>query len=173
MTFETHRLFLRPPIITDAQDILKNYATDEEVTRFLTWVPHKNIDDTEQWINYCISQNNSQEQLRFVILHRDSEEVVGMVDFRIEGHSCEFGYVLAKNYWGQGIMTEAMSPVVQWIFQRPEIYRLYAFHALGNPASGRVMEKLGLQPEGILRRYHVLPNLSDKPVDVKVYSKVK
>ena len=109
----------------------------------------------------------------FVIYHKIDRQAIGMIDFRIDGFQANFGYVLAKKYWNQGIMTEAMKPVIQYVYTMPTIYRIWATHDWDNEASGKLMIKLGLEYEGTLRKAFIHPNISDKPRDGKLYSLVK
>jgi ribosomal-protein-alanine N-acetyltransferase len=173
MKTETARLLMRKPEISDAQDMYKNYTQDSEVTKYLIWNPHKELSDTEKWVEHCMDIWDVDKTLPFVIYHKEVQEVIGMIDFRINGFIVDFGYVLARRFWGQGIMSEAAAPLVRHFIERDGIYRIQAVHDLDNPASGRVMEKLGMQFEGILRKFSLHPGVSDIPRDCKMYSLVK
>lgn len=173
MIFNTNRTLLRFPIEADAEDIFTNYTQDPEVTKYLVWKPHTNLQHTIDWITFCISNCNTTNGLKFIIYHKLDKQAVGMIDFRIDDFQANFGYVLAKKYWNQGIMTEAMRPIIQHVFNMQNIYRIWAMHDIDNEASGKVMRKLGLEYEGTLRRAFIHPNISDKPRDGKIYSLVK
>ncbi len=173
MKFETERLFIRFPILEDAKDVFENYAQDKEVVKYLTWPPHTNYKQTEDWINYCIKTCDNKDGIKLVIFHKKNKEAIGMIDLRFDDFQCEFGYVLAKKYWNQGIMTEAMKPVMKYVYDKPDIYRIWAAYDSENIASGKVMEKLGMEYEGTLRKSLLHPNISDKPRDGKYYSLVK
>ncbi len=80
---------------------------------------------------------------------------------------------MARPFWGQGIMTEAARAVVQWAWSQSEIYRIWAVGDVENVASARVLEKVGMQHEGILRRFINHPNISDTPRDCHCYARVK
>jgi [ribosomal protein S5]-alanine N-acetyltransferase len=71
--------------------------------------------------------------------------------------------VLARPTWGQGLMTEALSEVVGWALRQPGIWRIGDVCDVENLASARVMEKAGLEREGVLRRWGVHPNLGEVP----------
>jgi RimJ/RimL family protein N-acetyltransferase len=96
-----------------------------------------------------------------------------MIDFKFQECQTDFGYVLSKRYWNQGIMTEAMQPVIRYVYDLSNIYRIWATHDIDNIGSGKVMEKLGMQYEGTLRRSLIHPNISNIPRDGKYYSIVK
>lgn len=168
--FETNRLIIRPPCIDDAADIFKNYAQDREVTRYLTWRPHSEFSETQRWVNYCVDHADTPSSLIFVITPKDTAEVIGMIDVRLEGCKAHLGYVLAKPYWNHGVMTEAMRPVIDYVAAKPDIYRIWAAHDIDNDASGRVMLKLGMRYEGVVSATLRHPNISDQPRDGKYYS---
>ncbi len=173
MIFETTRLILRKPIISDATDIFNNYAQDSEVTRYLVWKPHENINITKSWIKECIDTWDENVCLPFVLWHKESEQTIGMIDFRFYDFRIQIGYVLAKSFWNKGLMTEAGKAIIDALILRDDIFRIEAVHDLENTASGRVMEKLGMKYEGILRRYSRHPNISNIPRDCKIYAIVK
>ena len=173
MKFETHRLLIRPPLLEDAKDIFNNYAQDVEVTKYLTWKPHKEFQDTVKWIKKCILDSKTEKSLFFVLSLKEENQTIGMIDFRLDDFKASFGYVLAKKYWNKGFMTEAMKPVLEYVLNKPNIFRIWATHDLDNEASGKVMLKLGMTFEGILRRSVMHPNISNEPRDGKYYSLVK
>ena len=93
-------------------------------------------------------------------------EVVGVFDLRTPSKTrVEFGYALARLYWGQGLMTEALTKVAGWALRQPSIWRIGAVADIENIGSMRVMEKTGLKREGVLRRWLVHPNTSPDPRD--------
>ena len=61
--FETDRLIVRPPVFQDASDIFRNYAQDAEVTKYLTWKPHTEYAQTEEWVRFCIKTANDESGL--------------------------------------------------------------------------------------------------------------
>ena len=96
-----------------------------------------------------------------------------MVAIRPHGFKADIGYVLAKPYWGRGLMTEAVRAVVDLAFTDPQIHRVWAVCDIDNTASARVLEKSGMTREGVLRRWTIHPNVSDLPRDVLCYSRVR
>ncbi len=96
-----------------------------------------------------------------------------MIHLHKRPHRVEFGFVIARPFWGQGYMTEALSTLVDWSLDQPQIWRASAFCDIDNLASARVMEKAGMIFEGILRRFFVHPNISGEPRDCRMYSKVR
>jgi ribosomal-protein-alanine N-acetyltransferase len=84
-----------------------------------------------------------------------------------------FGYVLDRSFWGRGLMPEALRFAVDWALAQPEVFRAYAFCDVDNPSSARVMEKAGMIREGVLRRWHVCPNIGPDPRDCILCAKVR
>jgi len=170
---ETERLVLRVPRMDDASVIFAAWTQDKEVTRYLTWRPHRRIEQTKQFIQGCLSAWEYQTRFPYVISLKESGEVIGIIDPRIEGPKVGIGYGAARAHWGKGYMTEAALAIIEWAFQQPSIYRVYATTDVENIASRRVLEKVGMQCEGILRKYIVHPNISDVPRDSCMYAITK
>jgi RimJ/RimL family protein N-acetyltransferase len=88
-------------------------------------------------------------------------------------HRLEFGYVLARRWWGQGLMTEALTEVGGWALRQEHIFRVGSVCDVDNIGSARVMEKSGLTREGLLRRWLVHPNVDEQPRDCFSYARVR
>ena len=170
---ETKRLLLRPPVREDAQLVFSAYAQDPEVTKYLIWLPHKDIQETEQFMAACIAEWEGSERFPYVITLRQGGELVGMMELRIDRFKAEFGYVLSRPHWGKGLMTEALGALVNWAVAQRGIHRLWALCDVENVASARVLEKVGLQREGVMRRQTIHPLLSNEPRDCYCYTLVK
>lgn len=170
---ETPRLLLRLPTMDDAEPIFHKYAQDPDVIKYLTWRAHKNIDTTKDFLRRCIQCWKDNTAFPWVITRKDDHALLGMIEMRIDLFRADFGYGIAKQYWGNGYMTEATQAIIQWALQQEGIYRVWAVCDVENTASARVMEKAGMQKEGILRRFILHPNLSSEPRDCYCYSIVK
>jgi len=109
----------------------------------------------EEWIATHEEQFEKGEQAVFAITIASTEELVGAIGLgiRTEHRRAELGYRVGKPYWNDGYCTEAAAAVVRWGFDVLGLERIYATHFAGNPASGRVMRKLGMKHEGTLRRH--------------------
>jgi RimJ/RimL family protein N-acetyltransferase len=170
----TPRLLLRKPRPDDAHALFAAYTSDVEVVRFLTWRAHKTEEETLGFLRHCLEEWSNGTGYPYVIEVADLKSgPVGMIHSRVRAHEMQFGYVLARPYWGKGYMTEALKTVADWSLSRPATWRASAFCDVENIASARVMEKAGLTFEGILRRFFVHPNVSPEPRDCKVYSRVR
>ena len=172
-TLETIRLLMRMPVLADVDTIFRKYAQDKEVTKFLIWRPHENINVTREFILRCIQCWENETAFPWVIVRKNDSELVGMIELRIDKYAANLGYVIAREYWGNGYATEATKTVVEWAMLQESIYRIWATCDIENLASERVLEKAGMQREGILRRFIVHPNISNKPRDSYCYSVVK
>ncbi len=150
---ETPRLILRPFRMRDAGDVFA-YASDEEVARFVLWDPHRNVSDTRSSIRGIRKLYRHGLPSSWAIELTAEKKVIGSIGFMWvspENHSAEIGYSLSRHYWNRGIMTEALSRVLRSAFEDLPLHRIEAQHDVRNPASGRVMEKCGMNKEGLLR----------------------
>jgi [ribosomal protein S5]-alanine N-acetyltransferase len=171
--FDTERLRLRPPILEDAPGIFALYAQDAEVSKYLTWRPHASVETTRAFLQRCADVRERGTAFPWLITLRATGEPVGMIEVRLEGHQAVLGYVIGQPYWGRGFATEAARVVVDWALGQPAIYRVWAVCDIENPASARVLEKAGLQREGVLRRWILHPGASADPRDCFCYSRVR
>ncbi|RYD76928.1 MAG: N-acetyltransferase [Verrucomicrobiaceae bacterium] len=173
---ETPRMRLRKPLLEDAAAIFENYGQDLEVTRFLCWRPQECMDDALAAMHNRLYWWDRGTDFSWLLTpNGEPGTVMGMISATPERHSwrCVIGYVLAKEYWNKGFMTEAVKAIVAAMFKDPGIYRMWAVVDIENSASARVLEKAGMRCEGILRRWSLHPNLSDIPRDCWSYSVVK
>ena len=171
--FESERLILRKPRIEDTSAIFSSYAQDPEVTRYLTWKPHQNIRETEQFLLACGQLWRTGKDFAYTIILKEDDKLIGMFGLHPMNLKIEVGYALARPYWGKSYMTEALRAVIAWAFVQPDIFRVQAICDVDNIASARVMEKAGMTREGTLRRYVLHPNISDEPRDAYLYAVVK
>jgi RimJ/RimL family protein N-acetyltransferase len=172
VSIQTRRLLLRRYTADDAKAIFDTYAQDPEVTRFLQWRPHRTLDDTRAFLDYCERVWAAGTAFPWAIVVRESMMLVGGIEARVEGHRVELGCVLARAAWGHGYATEATRAVVALALSAPSIHRVWASVDLENTASIRVLEKAGLVREGCLRKWHV-PAGFGVPRDVWSYAIVK
>lgn len=136
--------------------MFKNYATDERVTKFLTWKPYKNIEDIEMFLSERISEYTCQNVYHWAI--EINNEIIGSIStthMDEKNCNCEIGYCIGYDYWNKGITTEALSAVMNFLFNEVGMHRITAKHDIENPASGIVLQKCGMQYEGKLRDYYL------------------
>jgi ribosomal-protein-alanine N-acetyltransferase len=157
----------------DAEDIFNGYARDPEVTRFLPWTPHASMSDTRAFLRECTDAWRGKSRFPWAITLAPDGFSIGMIELRLLGHMADVGYVLARAQWGKGYMTEALIAVVDATLGLDGVYRVSAVCDVENVASARVMEKAGMQREGVLRRFLKHPGLGPEPRDAYCYSKIR
>ena len=154
-SIETDRLILRRFTTDDAEDMYMNWASDPQVTKYLTWPTHGSVEVTRQVLGDWIPRYEDGGYFNWALVLKETGAVIGNIavvrlDEAVE--AAEVGYCLSRAYWGQGIMTEALTAVIHDLFERVRVHRVAAYHDANNPASGRVMEKAGMKPEGVMRQ---------------------
>ncbi len=113
----TKRLNLRPITMNDCEQIFSCWASDKEVTKYLTWHAHKNIETTKNIVSNWISQYKNNNCYRWGIELKKTNNLIGMID--VVNHinnNPVIGYVLGKAYWNNGYMTEALKAVLDRLF---------------------------------------------------------
>lgn len=153
---QTERLVLRRFNQKDAPDV-QRLAGAWEVARTLLWVPHPYDDGVaEEWISQHRSAFERGEGMNFAVVLRERGELGGACGLTINSQdaNAELGYWIGVPYWGQGYATEAAREVVRYGFEELGLHRIYAAHFGNNPASGRVLTKIGMSYEGTRRDHH-------------------
>lgn len=168
----TARLILRKPSLDDAPLIFDAYARDPEVTRYLTFRPHCELNETHAALGRFLEGWRSGKSYHWLIFRRDPEELVGAISAR-EDQGINLGYLLARPFWRQGLMSEALNAVTAWAFSLPSVFRVWAVCDLDNHASALLLERNGFTQEGILRQWSLHPNISDVPRDCYCYAKTR
>ena len=154
----------------DAEAIFNSYAGDEEVTRFLTWKPNGSVSEVEGYLRQLLAAQG-RNQFDWVIIKKSGGSLIGMIRAGLDKHKVELGYVLARDEWGKGYMTEAARAVMDFALAMPGVYRVWGQCDTENMASARVMEKIGMVREGRLSRAAIHPNISSEPRDSFYYAK--
>lgn len=151
-TIETERLILRKYVMEDAEDMYNNWASDDEVTKYLTWPPHQSIETTKQVLEDWISRYPDDGFMNWAIEYKQTRQVIGnisVVRLNRDIMSADIGYCMSRTLWGNGIMPEALKAVIDYLFEAG-MNRVAACHDANNPKSGRCMEKAGMKYEGTL-----------------------
>ena len=171
-TLETSRLVLRKLKVEDAQDMFE-YCSDEEMTPFLTWDAHKTIDDSMVFIQKTIEKYKKSQVGEWGIVLKETGKLVGTCGFLWWMPECgrvELAYAIARSLWGKGLMTEAVSEVIRFGFDKMELNRIEARAIPENIASIRVMQKIGMTKEGLHREQMIMHG---KFVDLSSYAILK
>jgi RimJ/RimL family protein N-acetyltransferase len=159
---QTARLALRRPEADDAERIFRAFGSDPEVTRFLTWRPHRSLADAEAALAGRLQRLAEGSEYSWILERAGQREAVGIVSAWCSGTEVELGFVLARPHWGRGLMTEAATAVVEWALAAPEVTRVWATCDAEHLASARVLRKAGLVERGSGREI-VRPNLGPLP----------
>lgn len=147
---QTDRIILRPWQESDAEALFK-YASSPEVGPRAGWPPHKSVEESREIIRTIFSSDTM-----WAVVLKGTNEAIGCAGYLTADHSnlniaadeCEVGYWIGQPYWNQGICTEAMKLVVDYCLNVKKFKTLWGGYFPENPASGRVMEKLGFTPTG-------------------------
>ncbi|MCC5827806.1 MAG: GNAT family N-acetyltransferase [Phycisphaeraceae bacterium] len=155
-TIQTERLVLRPFTLGDAADV-QRLAGDRAIADTTLNIPHPYADGmAEQWIAKHADWFANDQGITFAVTRKPDGSLIGAIGLTdmIKGHQAELGYWIATSCWNQGYCTEAGQAILRFGFKELGLIRIHACHIARNPASGRVMEKLGMRYEG-RRRQHV------------------
>ncbi len=143
VTLETERLILRPWRDEDAEPMFLNWASDPEVTKYMTWNPHKTVEETKERIAKWIKEYEKPERIAFAIVLKENNALIGCIDVNgyINGVPV-IGYVLSRAHWRNGYMTEACKRLVDFLFSLGyKTIKIDAFKE--NIASNKVIQKCG------------------------------
>ncbi|MBE9179408.1 GNAT family N-acetyltransferase [Oculatella sp. LEGE 06141] len=150
---ETEHLILREVNVSDAKAVFQVFS-DREVTQYHDLEPPTQVEQVKGLINRWSIRFNSKQGIRWGIAQKTNNVIIGSCGLTYKGSFlAEVGYELAKPYWRQGIMTEALSAVLEFGFQTDDLNRIQAMVMLNNMASVSLLKKLGFLEEGILREY--------------------
>ncbi len=143
LTMETQRLILRPFTMDDAEPMFYGWASDPEVTKYLTWNPHENVETSKMIMGQWVEQYEKPERLNFAMVLKESGQLIGCIDVvgYLDGVPV-IGYAMSRAHWGKGLMTEACKCVLTLLFTiGHEEVRIDA--QIENVGSNRVIQKCG------------------------------
>ncbi|MBD5104358.1 MAG: GNAT family N-acetyltransferase [Ruminococcaceae bacterium] len=145
---ETERLILRPLEVSDAEHIFNTWASDPRVTKFMTYTTHKSSETTKEWLESVErdAQDNDSKKHEIGFQLKESGKLIGSggAYYKPEFDRWSIGYNLAFDYWHQGYTSEAMKGLVDTL-SKMGIKHFISDHAVDNPNSGKVMEKIGMK----------------------------
>ena len=146
------RIILRKLRMSDADDIYE-YCKDQAVSRYTQHMPYPyKRKYAAQFIKDCAKKWKQKEAYTYGIEYNG--KIIGSVGITIKpGNIAEMGYSLNKSYWRQGLTTEAAKLLLREAFKKLKLHKIYATHHPENPASGKVMKKIGMKYEGLLREH--------------------
>ncbi len=167
---ETERLRLRRPLPEDAESIFAGYAQDPDVTRYLSWAPHASVEETREFLERCEDSWSEGSSYPWVITLVDDDDAVGMIELRPDDPRDSVGFVLARELWGHGYVTEALRAVLHLACTDVGMERVGACCHIGNRASARVMEKAGMKQVSRGGCAGMYPNAGEQPEESFFYS---
>lgn len=142
-TIETERLILRPLSIDDAESVFE-WTGDERVAEYMIYTCHKSVEVTKEWLGSLKSLEN---EYTWGFVRKSDGKLIGSggVRFRDAENAWSFGYNLRYDCWGNGYATEAAKRMIEYVCTGHNAREFISEHAVDNPASGRVIEKCGLE----------------------------
>lgn len=170
---ETERLLLRQMKMQDSNDLFAIWS-DPEVARYMNISPLTEVAQAQEMIEKLTSLAKEQKAIRWSIILRENNQLIGTGGFNTwvkeEAYRGEIGYDLRRQYWGRGIMTEALHALLSFGFKSMGLNRIEALVVPDNVASFRLLQKLGFCEEGLLREYQFSKGKFD---DLKMLSLLK
>lgn len=152
---ETQRLILRPFTAADADAMFTNWASNPEVTKFLTWPTHSSVGNSRMVLADWVSHYHEESYYQWAIVLKEFGQPIGSiasVQLNDQVGKVEVGYCIGKPWWNQGIMSEALCTVIRFFLEEVGANRVEARHDPNNPHSGAVMNECGMTYEGTLRQ---------------------
>lgn len=173
-SFETDRLIVRKFTQKDLNDIF-DYAKNPNVARYVTWEPHQSLEDSQKFIDYALKTYalGGIDPMAMVCKDDPDQRVIGsigLIPVSPKNRTFELAYAISEDYWGKGFAVEASKVLINFAFKTYAIERLQCRCDILNPQSLRVMEKLGMKHEGILKASMYLKG---RPRDMHMLSIVK
>ncbi len=153
-SIETERLLLRKVTLNDTADLFE-YASDPQVATYVLWDQHRTQEDSRRYLAYMIEKYTRSDVGEWGIVHKKDGKFIGTCGYMWWNTlhcRAEIGYALSRKYWNRGLMTEAVRRVLKFGFEKMELNRVEARCMPGNGASEKVMKKVGMKYEGLMRK---------------------
>jgi ribosomal-protein-alanine N-acetyltransferase len=166
---ETERLYLRPIKTADTPAVFE-YAHDPEMTHYTLWSQHRSLEDSMLFVEQILASYAAGRPAPWAVVRKEDMQMIGTTGFVhwFPSHGrAEIGYAIGRKWWAKGYASEAARSALAFGFKKMLCNRIEAVCNVPNTASARVMEKIGMRYEGILRQY-LFSQGSYR--DVKIYS---
>ena len=154
---DTERLVLRRFSLSDAEAMFENWASDSEVTRYMTWPAHESVGISKAVLEDWTASYSRKDYYQWAIVLKEHGQdpigSIGAVDVNDDISKVQVGYCLGRNWWHQGIMSEALKAVMDFFFDTVGVDRVECRHDPRNPHSGMVMKKCGMKYEGTINSF--------------------
>jgi ribosomal-protein-alanine N-acetyltransferase len=166
---ETERLILREIVPADAEDIYRIFS-DQETMRYWSCRPYTSVDQAGRLIESMAKQVRETTGIHWGITWRGNGRLIGKCgynEWRKAHRRGDVSYIIAREQWGKGVVSEALSAVLEYGFDRMNLHSIEAGVTPGNDASTRMLGRLGFRLEGHLRESFLV---EDEFVDSLIYS---
>jgi len=143
----TERFLLRQFKIYDSSDVFNNWTSDSESAKYNAWKIHSSENVTKEYLYDWIKSYEKANYYHWAIMDKGTEEVIGSIsatNIKKRKACCDIGYTIARKYWNQGIATEVLKEIIDYLTNVVGFKTIRAYHDVRNKASGRVMEKAGM-----------------------------
>ena len=167
---ETKRLILRKFEMADGQIAFDHWLSDERVADNRISPAQKSVSETMERVSKIVTQYENKAFCYWAIELKETGELIGEIDlydFNSATDNCEVSYSIGYRWWNQGYGTEALRAVVEFGFRTMNIHKISAAHNTDNPASGKIMRKVGMEQEGVIR--HMIRNSKNQYKDCVVF----
>ncbi|MCL2088037.1 MAG: GNAT family N-acetyltransferase [Oscillospiraceae bacterium] len=155
ITLETERLILRRFHIDDTDAMFCNWASDPEVSKYLTWETHPDISVSKAVIESWLPLYENPNHYSWAIVLKELGDPIGSiaaVEQRDDIKMVHIGYCIGRKWWNKGYTSEALAELIRFFFEDVGVNRIESRHDPCNPNSGKVMQKCGLKYEGTMRQ---------------------
>lgn len=153
---ETENLILRKFELSDAEAMYKNWGSDPEVTKFLTWGPMKDVDISKTVVKSWVEEYEKENFYQWaIVLKENGEEPIGTIGTVRQDEEIgmvHIGYCIGRKWWNRGITSEALDAIIKYFINEVKVNRIESRHDPLNPGSGKVMIKCGMKYEGTMRK---------------------
>lgn len=158
-TIKTQRLILRK-INSDDMEMIYNFMSDPELTKYEDWIPHENIDYTQGFISWLTSDYKDSQTYCWGI--QLDEEIIGFtLVANVSEWNGNIAYYIKREQWSNGYATEVVDAVINFMFSEVGVDRIAAKHSIKNTASGKVLKKAGMRYRGHVKEYEYYTSKSE------------
>lgn len=161
------------PLSTNDAQAIHNYASDEDVSRFIGWNLMNTLNETSEYIETMLKRESAGTHLYASIGLKSTQEIIGtamIFDFDKEANQAEIGYVFHRDHWGKGYGAESVALMSDFAFEALNLHKLHASVVDANIGSARILEKNGYQLEGRLKDHYFI---EDKYYDALLFGKIQ
>ena len=154
-TLETERIILRKFTINDAENMFKNWANDNDVTKYLVWPSHQDLNVSKNVLEQWIQKYKKIDFYQWAIELKEINEPIGSISVVKQSDDIKMvhiGYCIGKKWWNKGIVSEALKELIRFLFENVGVNRIESRFDPNNPNSGKVMAKCGMKYEGYMKQ---------------------